>query len=340
MADMQGAVLCRAAHREAKGWLVAEFILGNSLRRLARENHLLQRILWRLDHALVWTLVKLFEVLPVDAASNFGYRVGRWIGPRLKRKTAIFRANMATAFPDIPAQEIEEMVDEAWGRAGRVLAEYPHLATIFNDPDRLLIETLEQIETYRNPARPCIFVGAHLSNWEIMASAIARMDIPVAVLYSPPTNPYLDRMLRSSRLALNCEVLPRDNSTRSLMRALKEGRSIGMVMDRRVDEGSPIAFFGQDKPSTLVPARLALKFSCDLVPVRVLPLGPARYRVIFNPPVRPSDPGADPADQAVDMVAQVHALFEEWIRENPQDWFCSKRLWASSKIGPSGPQDE
>jgi len=23
----------------------------------------------------------------------------------------------------------------------------------------------------------------------------------------------------------------------------------------------------------------------------------------------------------------VHEHFEEWIREEPQDWFCSKRMW-------------
>jgi lauroyl/myristoyl acyltransferase len=32
------------------------------------------------------------------------------------------------------------------------------------------------------------------------------------------------------------------------------------------------------------------------------------------------------------MTQQVHQLFEDWIRARPEDWFCSKRLWAKSKI--------
>ena len=32
-------------------------------------------------------------------------------------------------------------------------------------------------------------------------------------------------------------------------------------------------------------------------------------------------------DQATDMIRQVHQLFESWIRQNPEEWFCSKRLW-------------
>ena len=111
------------------------------------------------------------------------------------------------------------------------------------------------------------------------------------------------------------------------MRALKNGRTVGMVMDRRVDDGHPIRFFGREKLSTLVPARLALKFDCELIPAQVERLGDARYRVTFHKPVKPANPQAGETAQAVDMIQQIHLLFEAWIRRNPEDWFCSKRLW-------------
>ncbi|MFV8817808.1 lysophospholipid acyltransferase family protein [Haliea sp. E17] len=313
---------------------MAEFILGNSLRKLARARPTLQKALWRLDYCLIWLLVKGFGIVPIDNASGLGNRVGRWIGPRLRKKSKIFRANLAVAFPEKSAAELAELERRAWGQAGRVLAEYTHLEELYRDHERMQLEILEPVETYRHPEVPAVFVGAHLSNWEIMAAAIARMGIPFASLYSPPTNPLLDRMLRDSRQALNCELLPRDNSTRALLRCLHDGRSVGMVIDRRVDEGSPVPFFGADKLSTLVPARLALKHGCDMVPVRVLRLGGARFRVLFYPPVRPADAAADAAEQAGDMTRQVHRLFEEWIHEQPEDWFCSKRMWAKRKIAP------
>jgi KDO2-lipid IV(A) lauroyltransferase len=313
---------------------LAEFILGNPLRKLARDNHTLRRLLWRLDFVFVWVLVKLFAALPLDVASRFGDRVGRFIGPRLTRKSALFRANMAQAFPELDEAGLDRLVRRAWGRAGRVLAEYPHLAALYADEGRLQVECLAPIETYRNPARPAIFVGAHLSNWEVMGLAIARLGIPVAGLYSPPTNPLLDEMLRESRRVLNCKLLPRDNSSRHLLRTLREHRSIGLVIDRRVDDGQPIPFFGRDKLSTLVPARLALKCQCELVPIRVEPLGDARYRVRFYPPVKPPA-GLGEMERARDMTRQVHQLFEAWVRAQPEDWFCSKRLWAKSTLDAS-----
>lgn len=315
---------------------MAEFIIGSPLRKLAREHEPLRQFLWRLDYGLLWLLEKVLVAFPVDFASRVGARLGGFIGPLMKRKTAIFRENFATAFPDLSEQALDRLVHDAWARAGRVLAEYPHLAELQEGEQRMQIEIRERIPTYDHPERPCVVVTAHQSNWEVVAASMAKLGIPNASLYSPPTNPMLDRLLLESRQALNCQLLPRDNSARLLMRALKQGRTAAMVMDRRVDEGKPIRFFGHDKLSTVMPAKLALKFDCPMVPVQVIRLQDAHFRVIYHAPITPRCPDADENTQAVDMIQQVHELFEQWIRDKPQDWFCSKRLWPKQgKIPPA-----
>jgi len=308
---------------------VAQFILGSPLRNLARDNQTLRQLLWRADYVLIWTLQWLLRLLPVDLSSRAGYRLGRWIGALMKHKSAIYRENFAVAFPDISSEELDQLVASAWGQAGRILAEYAHLPTIIDDTTRVEVEGTEVSPVFTDAPSQAVFVAAHLGNWDIIGSTIAGLGIPGATLYSPPTNPPLDRLLFDSRRALDCTLIPRDNSARALMRALKEGRSVSMVMDRRVDDGSPVTFFGEPKLSTLVPAKLALKRGCDLIPVRIERIQDARFRVVFQTPIKPRAPvaNADESAQAVDMIEQVHALFEQWIRETPQDWFCSKRLW-------------
>ena len=317
--------------------VLAEFIVGNSLRKLAREHRFLQRLLWRLDFALVWLVAWLARRMPIDTASRFGERLGRFVGPKMRRKSAIFRQNLAIAFPELGPEALDSLLQDAWGQAGRVLGEYPHLETILAEEERLDIEIREHIDSFNDPSQPCIVVSAHQSNWEIACSAMARLGMPNASLYSPPSNPLLDRMLLESRQALNCQLLPRDNSARLLMRALKEGRTVGMVMDRRVDEGQPIEFFGHDKDSTLIPAKLALKHHCPLVPAQIIRRKDARYQVIFHPPVHPRDPMASENEQAIDMIQQVHRQFEQWIRERPAHWFCSKRLWPKNTVPRRSP---
>ena len=114
---------------------------------------------------------------------------------------------------------------------------------------------------------------------------------------------------------------------RTLLRDLRAGRSIGMIMDQRVDTGVPIPFFGIDKYTTLVPARLALRHGYDLVPLRNERLGGSRFRVTFYAPLKPDDPTASEIEQAKQVTRKINLLFESWIRERPADWWCSKRRW-------------
>ena len=118
-----------------------------------------------------------------------------------------------------------------------------------------------------------------------------------------------------------------EEGARPLIRELSEGRSIGLVVDTRDDDGVPVPFFGHDKLTTLAPARLALRFGCDLIPAQVARLGDARFRLIVHEPIRP-DPGlASDKDRALQMMRDLNRLFERWIRERPQQWLCLKRAW-------------
>lgn len=322
---------------------MAEFIVGNIFRKVARKHQWLQNFLWRVDFALVWCLIKMFGLLPVDASSRFGHRVGSIIGPLMKRKTAIYEDNFRIAFPKKTEVEIKALAKASWSTAGRVLGEYSHMNTILNERggERIEIEVQEPNTHLLDPSRPVVLAAAHLSNWEVIGVALARMGIPNTCLYSPPTNPWIDRMLLKSREMLQCELVPRDNSARRLMQSLKNGRTVGIIIDRRIDEGQQIPLFGKNKLTTTMPAKLALKFNCDLVPVRVERRKDANFKVTFCPPISPLNSDDSESDQAIDMIGQVHGLFEQWIRQQPQDWFCSKRLWPKRKPqSPSKSQGE
>jgi KDO2-lipid IV(A) lauroyltransferase len=52
--------------------------------------------------------------------------------------------------------------------------------------------------------------------------------------------------------------------------------------------------------------------------------------------VRATNPGACKDDQAVDMMRQLNELFEDWIRQQPEDWYCTKRIWPKHRPGSNG----
>jgi KDO2-lipid IV(A) lauroyltransferase len=141
-------------------------------------------------------------------------------------------------------------------------------------------------------------------------------------------------MLYRHRQALGCRLVPRGDALRTIMRELDAGRSIGLLVDQRVDSGEPVPFFGIEKLTTVVPARLALRFDCDLIPVRVERLPAAHFRVTAYEPVTCKDRTLSQHGRALEMTRQINALFEDWIRELPEQWFCSNRRWAKTATPP------
>jgi KDO2-lipid IV(A) lauroyltransferase len=318
--------------------LIKKGALARRIERVA----VLQRGVWAAEAALFGAVLGLSGLLSADRASEAGRRLARTIGPRLD-KSRVFRRNLRLAFPDQSEAQIEAMVREAWGNLGAVLAEYAHLPTICGPEaqDRIQMVVDPSVEAFgRERKRAAVYVAAHLANWEVLATTAVRLGVSLTVVYTPLRNPLLDRRLRRVREALGCDLVSRDAGSREIMRHLKRGGGIGLLVDQRMDSGEPLPFFGMDKWTTLAPARLALRFGCELIPVQIERLEGARFRVTFHAPVTPDDESAPDQDKALQMMARVNTLFEAWIRERPGDWLCSKRRWPKDAVplarGPAG----
>lgn len=262
---------------------------------------------------------------------------GRWVleraGPRF-HKSILMRRTLELAFPERGPGEIEALLRAVWGNMGTVLAEYPHLAMICR-PGSGHLEVVADgpLEVMRATGRPPMFVAGHLGNWEVGPAGPVSQGVPIAVVYQPLENPYLDARLRALRAGIGCTLLRRDSSARELLRAAKEGCAIGLIVDHRDDDGVPLPFFGHAKLTTLAPARMALRLGTALFAARVERIGPARYRLSAHGPILPDTRDAAPELQAEQMMRKVNALFEQWIRERPGEWLCTKRPWAKELYG-------
>jgi Kdo2-lipid IVA lauroyltransferase/acyltransferase len=66
---------------------------------------------------------------------------------------------------------------------------------------------------------------------------------------------------------------------------LRRGGVLGMLVDQKLNEGLAVPFFGRPAMTTPALAQFALRFRCPVIPVRPVRLGPARFRVICEPPM-------------------------------------------------------
>ena len=272
-------------------------------------------------------LFGMFRFLPLDYASTLGGALGRGIGPFLPVSRHA-RRNISRAFPELSETEIADVVASMWDNLGRVAAEYPHLRKIcvFEPGGRVETHGFEHVDRALAAGRRMIVFSGHIANWEIGMLAGVPYRISVAQIYRSLNNPPMERMIARFR-GDRGEFIPKGPiAARRAIAALRRGMHLGLLADQKMNDGIPVPFFGRPAMTAPALAVLALRFDCDVLPLRVERLGGARFRVIVFPPLplpRSDDPHAD----ATALMARVNATLEAWIRDRPEQWLWLHRRW-------------
>ena len=284
--------------------------------------HPLQSVAMFLSYGLFW-------LLPIDAASALGGRIGRIVGSLLGTANRRAMHNLALAMPELTEAERRHIVDGMWDNIGRTFGEYPHLRHI-RDSDRTEIVGIENVNGPEVSAGSRIMIGAHIANWEATGPWLAKNVGRLNFIYRPPNNQMADRLIGRVRGALGVVQFSKGpEGTRAAMKVLSRGDNLGMFLDQKLNTGIAVPFFGRDAMTTPSLALFALRFDCAVVPTRLERIGGARFRLTFYPKmdiVRTGDRKAD----SVAIMSQVNDIFEGWIRERPEQWFWMHRRWPES----------
>jgi len=280
------------------------------------------KIRYLFEAGLLYCLFFVFKLLPVEMTSNIGAWIGRNIGAQLAA-TRKAKRNLERAMPALTDAERDQIILDMWDNLGRFMAEYSHLETIARD--HTVIEGAEYLKPYISGEKSAIFIGAHLANFEVaQASMFLQLGLPIDATYRAPNNPYAHIMLNKARTLdgrLNAHAKSQAGG-RSLMKAVKSGSNVGIMIDQKYNEGISIPFFGRDAMTNPVWAQLAQKFDRDIIPVRVVRDDGVNLRVILNPPL---DYKKDEPVESIMLRANV--VLEEWIKEKPSQWLWLHRRW-------------
>jgi KDO2-lipid IV(A) lauroyltransferase len=275
----------------------------------------------------LWTLLR---ALPPRWASRAMGRLARVVGPRVLRFRNM-KENLRAAFPERAEDEVDRLARGVCENIGRVVGELAHLDDI--GFGRRAAAVTYAGEEHLAPAldRPAVFVGAHTSNWEVNAFLFGRLPRPVYVVYSTVGHALIDRLILRARTETGCIYVEKAKAVRMVMEAMGKGHCVAMLVDQRVASGLEVDFFGRPTVVTNLPARLAIRFSCPIIPVETQRLASARFLVTCHPPLLAD--GRLPLDeQARDLTQRMSTVIEEMIRRDPSAWFCAKRRWKKARV--------
>ena len=281
---------------------------------------------------LVQTLIKTFSLLPPATASTLAGTIAATLGPILP-VSRVAHANLAAAMPELNTTARRQIVRGAWEQLGRTVGELPHIAALAqNTPSGPGWEVSGEdiLACLAQRGGPVIFFSGHIGNWEILPRAANRYGLPVASFYRAAQNTRVDRMiiaLREDAAGHALKLIPKGAAgARQAVGHLRGGGCLAMLVDQKLNDGIEARFFGLPAMTAPAAATFALHFRCPLVPARSERIGPARLRLVVEPPLALPDTGDRKADVAA-LTQSVADVLERWIRLDPASWLWLHRRW-------------
>jgi len=292
---------------------------------------------FRLEYALVWCVVRSIGVLPRPLARAVGIGVGRvtyLLHGKLRR---VGMRNLGMAFPEKSTRERRKILRGVFTSLGRQLAEvclFPRY-TCENVGRVVIYDGYENFQQAAKRGKGVLFLTGHLGGWELSAFAHALYGHPLHFVMRPLDNPYLDRMVRDYRTMHGNIPILKDDPVRELLRAMKEGATVGILMDTNMmpPQGVFVNFFAIPACTPSGLARIALRTDAAVVPgFTVWDPALRKYRLRFDPALELVRSG----DNEADILANTQLftdVIEHFVRRYPDQWLWVHRRWKTRPPG-------
>jgi len=280
------------------------------------------------EFLIIISLFICFKIIGLKSASNIGSILGNIIGPFVRSKE-ITKKNIVTAFGYLGEKEETKIINGMWSNIGRTFAEYMFLKKFkFNKNNHIEIIGKNYLQEIKNNNESVIFYSAHLANFELMAMELDKFGIKCAAIYRPLNNFFLNPLMEFLRMKYICPIqIPKGRmGMREIISRIKDQYSIALMVDQRVGEGPRVSFFNKPAHTTTIPAQLALKYNCKLVPIFLKRINNSSFEMIVHKPYQIENTGDENKDTE-NITLKINQIIEKMILKNPTQWIWSHNRW-------------
>ena len=278
----------------------------------------------------VISLFSIFKIIGLKNASNLGGIIGKYFGPLFRSKN-ITEQNIKIAFGEISEEKKAEIKNGMWANIGRTMAEYIYLnefklnKTKFN---HMKIYGTEHLEKIKKNNESVIFYSGHFANFELMAMELDKYGIKCAAIYRPLNNFFLNPLMEYLRMKYICpNQIPKGRmGMREIITKIKNGYSIALMVDQRVGEGPRENFFNKPAHTTTVPAQIALKYDCKLVPISLKRKEGVQFEMTIHEPYKINKTSSETEDTR-NITLKINQVLEKMVIKNPTQWIWSHNRW-------------
>jgi KDO2-lipid IV(A) lauroyltransferase len=268
-------------------------------------------------------LLGIARALPYESRLAFGsafLRAAVAVVPDLRRRVD---GNLRLIFPQMSAAERRRIRRSMADNFGRTLIEAVTVPAFqaraaWSEPRG---PGWQAFLSARAEGQGALLVSGHFGQWEAVRGMLKARGIEVGALYRPVKNPWLQELYFEQMSLSGAPLFPRSRQgMRELVRHLKAGGVVAVLLDQYVQGGTPIDFIGHPAPTGLTIAELALKFRVPLIPAygTRAPNG-VSVAIDFEPPI--------PHTTALEMTQAAADSLAARVRARPEQYYWLHRRW-------------
>jgi KDO2-lipid IV(A) lauroyltransferase len=231
------------------------------------------------------------------------------------------------AFPDLSVAAREKLLGESAIVLGRNFYDSLTLARAAHEDFAGIRDdgALAAITRLRSQGRGVLILTGHIGSWELLGAFLAARLGGLAVVTGTVHNRPVDQLLQEQRRKMGLIPLPREGDLRPLIRALRQGGVVAVLLDQNTRvQNIDVPFFGHPAPTAAGFGKLALRYRVPVLPVAIARAGDGHH-VVHLPPVGLPECGNESA--VVEFLRQCNAALETLIRRNPAEWVWFHQRW-------------
>ena len=257
-----------------------------------------------------------------------GLKVGRkifanlftLIGPLFKSNKVINK-NLDIFIKESPDYDKKEIIKGMWRNFGMTFIEYIFLFYFRNNNSHVSVSGVENLPIEK---KPVIFVSGHFANFELMSMEITKRRIPLATIYRPLNNFFLNPFMEFLRKKYVCknQIKKGISGVREAIDYIKKNYSIALMIDQRVSEGENIPFFNKPALTTTLPAQLAIKYDLVVIPVFIKRISNGKFEIEFKKEINPKN-----FKNKQELSKELNMVLERMIVDYPFEWIWTHNRW-------------
>ena len=214
-----------------------------------------------------------------------------------------------------------------------------HLCTVLVDilrQPKMSTETINSLVTAEGQecisqamqnGRGVILLTGHFGNWELVGAWLAHNGTPLHAIGTPLFNPELDRLLVDIRNSSGIINIARGKATREIIRSLKKGEAVGMLIDQDTKvPGVFVNFFDRPTFTPVGAAQLAKKLEVDIIPIFMYLKDDLTYHVECGPPLDLQRTDNEEED-LFNNTQKCSDACERIIKRFPEQWVWMHKRW-------------